>query len=193
MQKDALIKYLEKSITLSIEDKKLIDEAYKPLYLDKKEMLYKQGELCNREAFVLSGTLRSYYVDKAGIEHVLNFALPNWWVGDLASFYQGTLATTNVQAIEASELLVIDPITKENLFKEVPALERFFRLVIQKHLSSLQNRFLSTVSDSAEERYKNLVQKIPSIEQLVPQYQIASYLGILPESLSRIKRSMLDR
>lgn len=193
MEKNALIHYLEQSISLSNEEKKIITEAYKPIHVDKKEMVYRQGEHCNIEAFVISGTLRSYYIDKGGVEHVLNFAMPNWWIGDLSSFYQGTLSTTNVQALEPSELLVIDPVSKDKLFKAIPKLERFFRIVIQKHLSSLQNRFLSTVSDSAEERYKNLLVKIPAIEQLVPQHQIASYLGILPESLSRIKRSMLDR
>lgn len=192
MELNPLIRYIEEYISVSDEEKKIILEAYRPMSLNKKEMLFKQGERCENEAFVISGTLRVFYVDQKGNEHVLNFALPGWWVGDLASFYQGTPAFLNVQALEPSELLVIHPEQKEQLFKQVPSLERMFRIVIQKHLSSLQNRFLSTISETAEQRYRNLLERIPSIEQLVPQHQIASYLGILPESLSRLKKQMIE-
>lgn len=190
---EKLFEYFEKDIPLSEFDKKTIQELYHIEELDKGDVLFRQGEMCRSEAFVISGTLRSYYVDGKGQEHVLNFALPGWWVGDLASFYQKTPALHSVEALEDTVLLVINPENKEILFKKIPALERFFRIIIQKHLSSLQKRFLVTISENAEIRYLNLINRIPAIEQLVPQYQIASYLGILPESLSRLKRKLLEK
>lgn len=193
MYSSPLIDYIEEYVSLTDEEKRIITEAYRPMHLNKKEMLFEQGTRCENEAFVLSGTLRVFYLDQKGHEHVLNFALPGWWVGDLASFYQGTPAFLNVQALEPSELLVIHPEEKEKLFQQIPKLERMFRIVIQKHLSSLQNRFLVTISETADQRYRNLLKRIPNIEQLVPQHQIASYLGILPESLSRLKRQMLEK
>lgn len=192
MEKNPIVNYFEAYVTLSNEEKEWIRTAYRPMHLAKKELLFQQGEICKLEAFVLSGTLRVYHVDARGLEHVLNFALPKWWVGDINSFYNGTPAFQNVQALEDSELLVIDPERKEELFRKIPKLERVFRIVIQKHLASWQNRFLATVSEKAKQRYKNLVERIPMIEQLVPQHQIASYLGILPESLSRLKKRMIE-
>lgn len=192
MDYQSLIDYFEAMVSLTEEEKSLIIQAYTPKKLQKKEMLFEQGGKCTTEAFVVSGTLRVFYVDDKGAEHVLNFALPGWWVGDLASFYQGTDAFLNVQALEESTLLVIDPDKKEELFRQIPSLERVFRIVIQKHLASIQKRLLVNHSLTADQRYKNLIEKIPLIEQLVPQYQIASYLGILPESLSRLKRKLLE-
>lgn len=192
MDYQPLIDYFEAIVPLTNEEKEIIMESYTPKTLQKKELLFQQGTKCTIEAFVVSGTLRVFYVDDKGAEHVLNFALPGWWVGDLASFYHDTDAFLNVQALEESTLLVIDPKKKEELFRKVPALERVFRIVIQKHLASMQKRLLVNHSLTADQRYKNLIAKIPTIEQLVPQYQIASYLGILPESLSRLKRKLLE-
>lgn len=188
-----LIEYLEAYIPLTTAEKELIISSYYPLTLKKKEYLFKQGDHCKTEAFVLNGTLRVFNTDNKGSEHVLNFALPGWWVGDLASFYQNKESLVSVQALETTELLVIDPVRKENLFRNIPALERVFRIIVQRHLASLQNRFLVTISETADQRYKHLLSKIPNIEQLVPQHQIASYLGILPESLSRMKKQLFAK
>lgn len=193
MSKEPLIDYFESYVSLSEDEKIIISNAYEPYDVSKKAFLFKQGERCEIEAFVVSGALRVFNTDKNGNEHVLNFALPNWWVGDLTSFAEGTPSLFNVQALEDSELLIISPEKKEVLLRQIPALERMFRIIIQKHLASFQRRFLSAISESAEQRYMNLLERIPHIEQLVPQYQIASYLGILPESLSRLKRKMLEK
>lgn len=188
-----LISYIEAYVVLNDKEKALLLSAYKPHVLKKKELLYKQGEQCKTEAFVISGTLRVFYTDDKGHEHILNFALPGWWVGDIASFYDGTLAFASVQALEPTELLVIDPESKAELFEKIPKLERVFRIILQKHLASLQKRFLTSMSETADVRYGNLLEKIPAIEQLVPQHMIASYLGILPESLSRLKKQLIEQ
>ncbi len=190
---EKLIEYLKGYVPLSTSEQELIIASYKPFQLKKKEFLFRQGEYCKTEAFVVSGTLRVFNTDTKGNEHVLNFALPGWWVGDLTSFYQNKGSLFSVQALEATDLLVIDPEQKEKLFEQIPSLERVFRIIIQNHLASLQNRFLVTISETADQRYKHLLNKIPNIEQLVPQHQIASYLGILPESLSRMKKQLFEK
>lgn len=185
-----LVDYIAERIKVSEEDKKLIAEAYHIKKLKRKEMLFEQGAKCEVEAFVLSGSFRIFYIDSKGLEHVLYFAFPDWWIGDIASFYSGEPAALNAQALEESVILTIDPARKEELFKKVPALERLFRVITQKHLTVVQKRLLLSYSASAAERYQELLKRSPGIEQLVPQHQIASYLGILPESLSRLKKQI---
>jgi len=191
--KKQLIDYICERILISEKEKEQISEAYTFHEVRKKDHLFTQGSTCLLEAFVIRGTFRIYYIDVKGQEHVLYFAFDNWWVGDIASFYSGEKTGLNAQALEDSVILVIDAKKKEELFMAVPALERLFRIITQKHLAVLQKRFLLTVSANAPERYKELLHRSPGIEQLVPQHQIASYLGILPESLSRMKKQLLEK
>jgi CRP-like cAMP-binding protein len=185
-----LVEYISERVKLSDHDKQLIAEAYHVRKLKRKEMLFEQGKHCQLEAFVLSGSFRVFYVDTRGLEHVLYFAFPDWWVGDIASFYSGEPAGLNAQALEESMVVTIDPQRKAELFDKVPALDRLFRTITQKHLTVVQKRLLLSYSATAAERYQELLKRSPGIEQLVPQHQIASYLGILPESLSRLKKQM---
>jgi CRP-like cAMP-binding protein len=189
--KAKLTDYIAARINITDQDKNLIANAYSLIEVKKKKHLFQQDQVCQIEGFVVKGTFRVYYLDAKGSEHVLYFAFPEWWVGDMVSFAGGDVSGLSVQALEDSLILVIDPVKKEELYKQVPALERLFRIIVQKHLAVLQKRFLLTVSASAAERYKELIQRSPGIEQLVPQHQIASYLGIFPESLSRMKKQLL--
>jgi CRP-like cAMP-binding protein len=189
--KNQLIEYISARIELTQKERELIANAYSIQKFKKKHFLFEQGKVCISEAFVVAGTFRIYYVDSKGLEHVLYFAFKDWWAGDIASFNSGEPSGLAAQALEESVALVIDPIKKEALLKKVPALERLFRIITQKHLTVLQKRFLLTVSANAAERYDELIKRSPGIEQLVPQHQIASYLGILPESLSRMKKQLL--
>ena len=186
-----LIQYMSERIDLSQQEKENIASYYSVRRISKKDHLFEQGDPCVVECFVVKGTLRVYYTDLKGQEHVLNFAFPDWWVGDMASFLSGEPSSLSVQALEDTIVLTIDPERKEALLEAHPKLERFFRIIIQKHLSAFQKRFLLTLSASATERYQELIRRSPGIEQLVPQHQIASYLGILPESLSRMKKQLL--
>ena len=189
--KNQLIEYISARIELTQKERELIANAYSIQKFKKKHFLFEQGKICAIEAFVVEGTFRIYYVDSKGLEHVLYFAFKDWWAGDIASFNSGEPSGLAAQALEESVALVIDPIKKEALFNKIPALERLFRIITQKHLTVLQKRFLLTVSANAAERYDELIKRSPGIEQLVPQHQIASYLGILPESLSRMKKQLL--
>lgn len=185
-----LIDYFRSKSTLSQSDEDLIAQSYKPVIIKKKDFLFQQGNVCKYQGFVTKGTFRIYYTDDKSLEHVLYFAFENWWVGDIASFFNQEPSALNAQALQDSEILLIDLPTQEKLLNDIPALEKVFRVITQRNLTVLQKRFLITVSANAEGRYNELLQRCPTIEQMVPQHQIASYLGILPESLSRMKKQI---
>lgn len=192
MDKTALIRYFSKHIDLTPEELAYIADAYTFFSVKKKDFIFEHNKVCTIEAFVVSGTVRIFYLDDKGLEHVLYFAFPDWWASDMASFTTGEPALLNAQAMEDSILLIIDPERKEEMLQRIPKLERLYRIIMQRHLAVLQKRFLLTVSANAHERYLELLERSPGIEQLVPQHQIASYLGILPESLSRMKKQIRE-
>ena len=185
--------YLVERISLTSEELELIASYYELQHIPKRTFLFEQGSQNVRECFVVKGTLRVFYTDDNATEHVLYFAFPEWWVGDMASMLTGDACSLSVQALEDAVVLSIGPEEKEELLQKVPKLERVFRIMLQKHLSAFQKRFLMTLNSSAAERYEELLKRSPGIEQLVPQHQIASYLGIMPESLSRMKKQLLRR
>jgi CRP-like cAMP-binding protein len=187
---EELIRYFSTRISLSEDEIELIKNSYELKFLNKKEFLFSQGEICKTEAFVIDGSAKVFYSDEKGNDHILYFAFKDWWMGDIASFNCGELAIMSAQALEDLTVLVIDPERKEELFGQIPQLERMFRIITQRTLVVLQKRFFLAMSGSAKDRYIQLIQRHPKIEQLVPQYQIASYLGILPESLSRMKKQL---
>lgn len=184
--KKQLTDYIAERVPINDHEKKLIADAYSLVSIKKKAFLFEPGTICSVEVFVVEGSFRVFYVDQKGLEHVLYFAFKNWWAGN-----SGQPSFLSCQALEESKVLMIDSEKKEKLLAEVPRLERLFRIILQNHLNVLQKRFLLTVSANAAERYQELITRHSGIEQLVPQHQIASYLGILPESLSRMKKQML--
>jgi CRP/FNR family transcriptional regulator len=187
-----LYAYTSQRVPLSAADFELMKQYYHLRKVAKKDFFLKEGTRNFLQGFVVDGTLRVYYSDTKGNEHVLYFAFADWWVGDLSAFHFDDAATLNVQALEESYILEIAKEDLEYLFEQIPALERLFRIMAQRTLAVLQKRFLMTVSAHAEERYQELLQRHPGIEQIVAQHQIASYLGILPESLSRMKKKLLS-
>ena len=186
-----LIDYFSAKIKLSEADQAVIRDCFEVTQLQRKEHLFEAGNICDRLAFVIEGTLRIYYIDSKGLEHVLYFGFPNWWASDIASFSTKESGMLSAQAMEKSIVLEVSPAKNKELLEKIPALERFFRILAERHLVVLQKRFLLTISANASERYLELLERSPGIEQLVPQHQIASYLGILPESLSRMKKQLL--
>jgi CRP-like cAMP-binding protein len=149
--------------------------------------------VCRYTAFVEKGMLRTFTVDEKGNEPILQFSMEGWWIADLYSFLTEEPSIYNIEALEECELLLI---TKENweiLLAKVPAFERYFRLLIQNNLIATQRRLMSSLSESAEEKYTKLINNFPGCIQRVPQHMIASYLGITPETLSRIRAQMAAR
>lgn len=184
----------DKNITtytkLSPHDLALVHQYFQHKTYLKKALLLKPGQVCNFEAYLLKGCIKRYYIDQNGDETILQFAVEDWWVSDIASFCQQVPSRVYIETLEETELLQINYQDKEWLFKQVPQLERVFRLLVQRTYSVLEERFFTAITDSAEERYLDFLKKYPNLPQRVPQYQIASYLGITPEALSRIKASL---
>ena len=156
--------------------------------LRKRQYLIQAGEPCRYECFINRGCVRQYYVNESGQEHVIMFAVEDYWFSDMYGLVTGQAALTNIDALEDTELLVIERTAYEDLLLRIPKLERFFRIILQRSMITQQVRIIESLSLSAEERYDRFVDRYPSLLQRVPQKQIASYLGITPESLSRIHR-----
>jgi CRP-like cAMP-binding protein len=150
-------------------------------------MLLQAGNICNFEAYVIKGCIREYYIDNHGAELTLQFAIEDWWVSDITSFEDQMVSSMYIETLEDCELLMLSRQSKERLLAEVPKLERMFRLMIQRHLSTVQSRLFRTVTFSAMEKYLEFIKRYPTIPQRVPQHYIASYLGISPEFLSKLR------
>jgi CRP-like cAMP-binding protein len=179
--------YVSRCTTLSHADFDYFHSLLKPLTIEKKAWLLREGEVSEYEAYVVKGCLRKYCMDDDGNEITLQFAIEDWWVGDIASFTNQTPSQVYIQALEDSQLLIIQHDDKEALFQKVPAFERMFRLMLQRSYMVLQDRFVATLAQPADERYLAFLEKYPGVVQRVPQHYIASYLGITPEFLSRIR------
>jgi CRP-like cAMP-binding protein len=188
-----LFTYIQQRVTLSESDKAFIKQRFTLRKIKRKSYFLREGDLGFEQAFIISGTMRVFYIDGKTQEHVLYFGFKDWWIGDLASFELRSPSQLNVQALEDTWVLAFTHDGIDEIFKHITQMERLFRMMAQRTLAVLQKRLFLTVSASAEERYLALIERHPSIEQLVPQHQIASYLGILPESLSRMKKQRIQK
>jgi CRP-like cAMP-binding protein len=188
-----LFNYIQQRVTLSETDKAFIKQRFTLRNIKRKTYFLREGDLGFEQAFIIAGTMRVFYIDGKSQEHVLYFGFKDWWIGDLASFELRSPSQLNVQALEDTWVLTFTHDGIDEIFQHIPQMERLFRMMAQRTLAVLQKRLFLTVSASAEERYLALIERHPSIEQLVPQHQIASYLGILPESLSRMKKQRIQK
>lgn len=159
----------------------------------KRQYLLQAGDVCKYEHFVIKGCLRAYYVDENGFDYIVQFAIEDWWTGDMASFLTQSPATLNIDALEDSEVLMIEKKDIDQLFVKVPKFERFFRILMQNAFVAQQQRILLNLSKTADERYLLFRQKYPLLEKRLPQHQIAAYLGITPEFLSKIRKNAMKR
>lgn len=190
---ETLFQKFDEKVRLTNEEKEWSKSFFLPKKLRKRQYLLQEGDVCKYIAFVEKGILRSYTVDEKGSEHIVQFAFEGWWIGDMYSFITGEPSEYNIDALENCELLLLSKQAEEQLFEQVPKMERFFRLLIQNHLIATQRRLMSTLSRPAEERYNELVASCPTIPQRVPQHMMASFLGITPETLSRIRKGITIR
>ena len=153
-----------------------------------RQYLQQQGDVCKHESFVCDGFLRSFYVDDKGNDHTLHFAMEDWWINDSTSFIQQIPATRNIVAMEASTLLQIDKVNLDKLYTDIPAFERFWRIMNENACMAQDQRILNAISMTGAERYEALIKKYPTLEQRMPQKYIASFLGITPVFLSQIRK-----
>jgi len=181
---------IQKYFTLSEEEKETSLGLTHLKKLRKKELLLQEGEVSKCSAFVLSGCLRSYFVDTNGFEHILQFAIEDWWITDMMSITTQTAANLNIDAIQDSELLILTRENQLELFEKCPKMEKYFRIITEKGMANIQTRLLENMSLPAVQRYKNLTKKYPKIVEKVPQKLIASFLGITPEFLSKLRHQL---
>lgn len=193
MMFEQIDKFTDQCISLTPEEREFFHSMLKFRRVRKRTYLLQEGEICDFEAYIVKGCIRTYYLSDDGTETILSFAVEDWWVSDLYSFTEQKVSNMFIETIEDSELLVIDYASKQALFKKIPKFETLFRLLVQRSLFALQRRFHSLVSQTAEQRYLAFVEKYPQIAQRVPQNQIARYLGVSPEFLSKVRSTMLKK
>jgi CRP-like cAMP-binding protein len=190
---DMLFQAFAAKINLTDDEKEFCKSIFIPRKIRKKQYLLQEGDVSRYTAFVNKGCLRSYSVNEKGAEHIVQFALEGWWIGDMYSFLTGEPSSFNIDALEDSELLLIDKPSQDKLFEQVPKFERFFRLLLENNYIATHRRLMSTISGSAEERYLAFANTYPQIIQRVPQHMVASYLGLTPETVSRLRQQIAKR
>lgn len=183
---------MRQSVPITDAEAELIINCFKPKYLKKKEYLLQKGEVSHHMRFISEGCLRAYQLSEETAEYILQFGIEGWWINDLSSYLTQKPATQFIQALEPCKLYQIHRNVLDELFDQVPMLERFFRLKMQKAYVTLQDRTFKRMSQNAEERYHDFRQQYRELEQRVPQYMVASYLDITPEHLSALRKKWAD-
>ena len=190
---EVLQAYFERNGTLTGEEINLMRSVVVPKQLKKGEFLIREGEITRYGAFVCRGFLRSYFVDNKGKEHVVQFAPENWWISAKPGAGEEAPSSLFIDAIEDSDLLLVDKAGHISLMQRVPLYASSFLAGIQKRGEAKEKRIVHSLASTAEERYNEFINTYPSIAQRVPQHMLASYLGITPETVSRIRRKALAK
>ncbi|MFX1708759.1 Crp/Fnr family transcriptional regulator [Chitinophaga sp. CC14] len=158
--------------------------------IKKKDFLLREGDTCKYEAFVTKGCFRIYYSDEKGDAQILYFAVESWWATDIDSFINQRPSILNIEALEDSEVLLINKPHKDLLYETLPKVEKMFRIMNQKSLVTFQRRVISSLGKTADKRYLEFIEKYPDLEQRLNQQQLAAYLGISHEFLSKIRKKL---
>ena len=182
-----LIAHIEKQVALSAEEKSIIESVLFTEPLKKKQFLFKAGEPCRAKYFVVEGCLRLYITNAKGVDQMIQFGIDNWWITDYLGFKNKKPSVFNLQAVNDAIIIAVDEQQMEELSGKIPKLERYFRLVLETAYGASLMRFNYVFNMSGEERYRFFSNLNPEFVQKVPQYLIASYLGVTPEFLSKIR------
>jgi CRP-like cAMP-binding protein len=185
---DALYRNITSKIDLTQAEFEQIIPFFIPKKLRKKQYFLQAGDVCRYTAFVSNGCMRSYTVDDGGKEFVMQFAAEEWWISDRGSFQNSTPSKFHIDALEDSELLLLSRSSMAELQDASPAFRRFMTVLLENRAIANEERVSGMLSQSAEQRYASFVEKYPSLVQRVPQHMIASFIGITPETLSRLRK-----
>lgn len=191
MAMELLLENITKHISLSKEEETYFISLLREKKIRRKQFLLREGEINTGVSFVTAGCLRSYSIDKNGFEHVLQFAPPGWWIGDMKSFIMQEPGILNIDAVDDSEIKLLLKPDLDKLYSAVPKFERFFRILAENSLATYQHRLIDNLSLSAMERYHNFCRLYPSLIQCLPQKQVAAYIGVTPEFLSKMLNTAL--
>lgn len=190
---DLFFQKFNERVELTLEEEEVVKTYIIPKKLRKKQYLLQEGDVCKYIAFVEKGALRAYTVSEKGAEHIIQFALEGWLISDLFSFLTNEPSTYDIDALEDSELLLISKDAHEDLLQKVPKYETYTRLQLTGAYIAMQRRLTSIISLSLEERYNFFTSLYPDITQRVPQHMIASYMGLTPETLSRVRKRLTQK
>lgn len=191
--KDYLRESIESKIHITDEEYTHFKSFFTEKKVKKREFLVREGEVNRHTYFIKKGVIVIYLTDRQGEMHTIQFGFEGYWIGDLYSFYTGKPSLYTIEALEDCELIYLEFGTQQAAYNAIPKIERFFRLLVENAYVNAQLRIAKTFSAAAEERYLALIERHPDILQRVPQYFVASFLGIKPQSLSRIRKQLSER
>jgi CRP-like cAMP-binding protein len=186
---EPLINYFDRLIPLSGEEKELILEKFHSRLFRKRQYVLQEGNVCTQFNFVVQGCLRTYKIDEKGNTHILQFATENNWINDLGSFHSVKPSALNIDALEDTVVLQISRDDLVSLYIQAPKFDRIFRVLVENAFVRLQERLLQNISSTAEERYQSFLELYPHLTNRLSQVQIASFLGVTPEFLSRLRNN----
>lgn len=192
MKTQALIEYFHRIHPLDKKEIAFVEEVFKERRIKKRQFILQEGEICKHTTYVLEGCFRMYRVDNNGKEHNLQFAIENWWIGDLGSFHSNTPSKLNIEAVENSIILQVKKEDQLKLYTDYPKFNRIFRVLAENAMIGLQRRVLQNISSTAEERYLDFLERHPNLFNRISNVQIASYLGVTPEFLSTIRKKIAN-
>ena len=184
---EALIHHIQRFVALTEPDKDLLRNQLQSKEYKRKEFLLKEGQVCHSNYFVVKGCLRMYYVNDKGVEQIVYFGIDNWWLCDYKSYDMQQPSQYYIQAVGTTEVVVWDKHKEETILQQIPAMERYFRILMQRNMAAAQQRIRYINEFSGTERYLHFNEMFPDFVQKVPQYMLASYLGISAEFLSKIR------
>ena len=190
--KELLKKNISNHISISEDERDLFCDLFEHKLIKKKSFLLEEGETCRFEGFVVKGLFRVYHIDKNGFENILYFAMENWWITDIDSFTNEKPSQLYIEALEDSEVQLISKKDKEFAYTNLPKIEKLFRIMTQKTHVALQRRMIDNLSKTADQRYLDFIEKYPQLLQRLTNLQIAAYLGISHEFLSKIRKKIVN-
>jgi CRP-like cAMP-binding protein len=184
---EPLLSYFAALYTLNEAEKELVREKFHSRLFKKRQYVLQEGDVCNQFNFVVRGCLRSYKIDEKGNTHILQFAPENNWINDLGSFHSLTPSALNIDALEDTVVMQISHDDLIQLYKQAPKFDRIFRVLVENAFIRLQERLLQNISSTTGERYQSFMELYPHLANRISQVQIAAFLGVTPEFLSRLR------
>ena len=181
MKYENFLNHINQKVSLTAEEVSLLVSKLKLRTYLKGQYIVQEGDIATYQTFILSGKVRTFYLDEHGYEHIIAFGIENWWIGDICSFTTQTPAEFNTQCLEKTIVVQISYDNMEQLYTAIPKLDRYFRLIIQKAYGNMSKRIVRNHSLSAKERYLLFIKSYPEITQRVPEDMIAFYIGITKE------------
>jgi len=187
---EPLIRHIQQQLALTPQQSEVAMAHFTRLSIPRKTLLLKEGAYCKDLFFVEKGCLRLYFIDEKGREQITHFAIENWWLTDYLAFDTKGIAAFNIQTVEESIILQIDREKLAALSKAVPLMDRYFRLNLQRAFGAAQRRIMMMYEKSKEAYFNEFNEKHPEFVQRVPQYMLASFLGLTPEYLSELRKKV---